>query len=89
VGDATLISGATSCVRLDPGLPDSGIAMSSGDGGACGASSDPFSPGYPDLTSADMSAGNAITGLSSTQQANIMRGTPSGCPANLNYTDFF
>jgi beta-glucosidase len=59
---------------------------------ACGASTttDPFSPGYGDLTTVTSEATSAVLPLTETQQANLMRGTPSGCGgATQNYTDDF
>ncbi|MDP8999924.1 MAG: glycoside hydrolase family 3 C-terminal domain-containing protein [Myxococcota bacterium] len=59
---------------------------------ACGAATytDPWTPGYVIASKASSDAQMVVGGLSLPQQANIMRGTRSGCGTmNQNYNDFF
>jgi beta-glucosidase len=58
---------------------------------ACAASTTayPMATGYQ-ISSANQSAAQAaVTALTETQQANLMRGTASGCGGTLNYSDIF
>jgi beta-glucosidase len=54
------------------------------------ATTDAWSPGYSITTAQTMSAQSYVSSLDTTHQANIMRGTPSGCGGqSLNYGDTF
>jgi beta-glucosidase len=81
-----------------PLRPDAGDMIVTGDAGfdagkmACGAVTytDPWTPGYVISSSAASNAQSSVGGLVLAQQANIMRGTRSGCGGTTqNYTDFF
>jgi beta-glucosidase len=71
-------------VNPDASIPDSGQM-------ACTNSSttDPWSPGYSVTATQTSTAQGDVSQLQTTQQANIMRGTPSGCGGTLNYNDDF
>jgi len=73
-------------VKPDASIPEAGQGQM-----ACTNSStiDSWSPGYAVTATQTSTAQGDVSQLQTTQQANIMRGTPSGCGGTLNYNDDF
>jgi beta-glucosidase len=71
-------------VSADASVPDAG-QMACTDTTA----TDSWSPGYSISATATSTAQSVVGQLDTTHQANIMRGTPTGCGGSLNYNDTF
>jgi beta-glucosidase len=73
---------------VDPG----GHVTTAPDGGTvCGAAAatDPWSPGYQVTSCVTANATSVVDQLQINQQADMMRGTHSGCGGSMNYNDIF